>query len=459
MIFLFKQLKPTALMKNNTLVVLQREYLTRVKKKSFIITTLIMPLLMVVLMFAPALLMNVGKDAKTFIVVDQTGLYSKAFASDSKNSYVFMQDTAFARDSLKSGNYTAMLVLLQRNDTSNAQNIQMYYAESEPSLEVVGGIKDRVKTQLQSVLMQQIEGIDEKVFEKINRASVELSSQDIQTGVQSYVEVKTVFGFVCGFLIYFFVFIFGSQIMSGVLEEKQNRIVEVIVSSVKPMQLMLGKVLGLALVGFTQILIWVVFGFLLITVGGLIAGSGVNVQDIASSGMPGGMMGDIAGSGSVGGVDASAMTELMNNVQNMIASINIPYLVLMFFFYFLGGYFLYASLFAAVGAAVETQEETSQFMLPITIPLILAIIVTSNIIMEPNGPIAFWFSIIPFTSPIAMMARLPFGVPMWEVALSLGLLVIGFLFTTWLASRIYRVGILMYGKKISWRELWKWVRY
>ncbi|MDR0763284.1 MAG: ABC transporter permease [Bacteroidales bacterium] len=441
-------------MKNNTLVVLQREYFTRVKKKSFIITTLLMPLLMVVLMFAPALLMNVGKDAKTFIVVDSTGLYSQAFVSDVKNSYVFMQDTASARDSLKSGNYTAALVLLPRNDTSNIQNVQMYYAESEPSLEVTGDIKNRVKTQLQSVLMQQIEGIDEKVFEKINRASVEFSSQDVQTGVQSYVEVKTVFGFVCGFLIYFFVFIFGSQIMSGVLEEKQNRIVEVIVSSVKPMQLMLGKVFGLALVGFTQILIWVVFGFLLITVGGLIAGSGVNLQDIASNGAMGGMTG-----GAMGGVDVSAMTEMMNNIQNMIASINIPYLVLMFLFYFLGGYFLYASLFAAVGAAVETQEETSQFMLPITVPLILALIVTSNIIMDPNGPIAFWFSMIPFTSPIAMMVRLPFGVPVWEVALSLGLLVLGFLFTTWLASRIYRVGILMYGKKITWRELWKWVRY
>ncbi|MDR0619613.1 MAG: ABC transporter permease [Bacteroidales bacterium] len=440
-------------MKNNILVVLQREYLTRVKKKSFIITTLLMPLLMVILMFAPALLMNIGKDAKTFLIVDETGLYSQAFTSDSKNNYVFMQDTVVARDSLRSGNYTAMLLIHGRgSDTSNTQNISMYYEQSEPGIDVISDIKSAVKTQLQSVLMQQIEGVDEKVFEKINRTHVELSSQDIQTGLQSYVEVKTAFGFICGFLIYFFVFIFGSQIMSGVLEEKQNRIVEVIVSSVKPMQLMLGKVLGLALVGFTQIFIWVVFGFLLVTVSGLIAGSGVNVQDIAAGGVSAVNMGGQQ-------INASAMTEMMSNIQNMIASINIPYLVLMFLFYFLGGYFLYASLFAAVGAAVETQEETSQFMLPITVPLILAIIVMSNIIMEPSGPVAFWFSMIPFTSPVAMMARLPFGVPIWEIALSLGLLVLGFLLTTWLASRIYRVGILMYGKKITWRELWKWIRY
>jgi ABC-2 type transport system permease protein len=320
-------------MRNNTLVVLQREYLTRVKKKSFIITTLLMPLLMVVLMFAPALLMNVGKDAKTFAVVDETGLYSNAFASDSRNSYVFMQDTSVARDSLRSGNYTAVLLIQSRTDTSGTQNISMYYAQSEPSLEVVDNIKSAVKTRLQSVLMQQTGGVDEKVFEKINRARVELSSQDIQTGLQSYVEVKTVFGVVCGFLIYFFVFIFGSQIMSGVLEEKQSRIVEVIVSSVKPMQLMLGKVLGLALVGFTQILIWVVFGFLLVTVGGLIAGGNVDMQ---------GFVAGSAGGVNINGMEMSAMADMMNNVQNMIASINIPYLVLMFLFYFLGGYFLYA---------------------------------------------------------------------------------------------------------------------
>ncbi|MDR1739777.1 MAG: ABC transporter permease [Bacteroidales bacterium] len=438
-------------MRNNTLVVLKREYLTRVKKKSFIIMTILMPLLMVALMFAPALIMNVGKEAKKFAVIDQTGLYGEAFINDTKNGYAFFQDTAAASDSMRLGHYTAMLVITPRVDTSNVQNVQLFYAESEPSMETMGDIKSSIKTQLQSVLMHKIDGVNKQVFETINNASVEIASQDIKTGVQSYVEVKTVFGYASGFLIYFFIFMFGSQIMSGVLEEKQNRIIEVIVSSVKPMQLMLGKVLGLALVGFTQILIWIVFGFILVTVGGIIAGTGVNMQDLAASGMPAGISGMPS--------ELSEMGNMMSKVQDMIASINLGYLAIMFLFYFLGGYFLYASLFAAVGAAVETQEETSQFMLPITIPLILAIIVGSNIIMEPNGPIAFWFSIIPFTSPIAMLIRLPFGVPAWEVALSLALLIAGFIFTTWLASRIYRVGILMYGKKITYKELWKWIRY
>ncbi|MDR1973382.1 MAG: ABC transporter permease [Bacteroidales bacterium] len=437
-------------MKNNTLVVLQREYFTRVKKKSFVIMTLLMPILMVGLMFAPALLMDIGKEHKTFAVIDETAYYAGVLENSAKSTFVFMSDTASARDSVVKGSYVAMLVIEKRNDTSNVQNMKLFYSESEPSLETVGEITDAIKTQLQSLLMHKIEGVDKQVFDKINKASVEVTSQDLVTGMQSYVEVKTIFGYVCGILIYFFIFIFGSQIMSGVLEEKTSRIVEVIVSSVKPMQLMLGKVLGLAFVGFTQLVIWVVFGFLLVTITSFIAGTAA-APDVSA----------MAGSMQMGGqnIDMSAMTEMAGKVGEMIASINLPYLILMFFFYFLGGYFLYASLFAAIGAAVETQEETSQFMLPITIPLLLALIISTNIIMEPNGQIAFWFSMIPFTSPIAMMVRLPFGVPMWEVGISLALLVAGFIFTTWLASRIYRVGILMYGKKVNYKELWKWIKY
>lgn len=278
-------------------------------------------------------------------------------------------------------------------------------------------------------------------------------------------------GYIGGFLIYFFIFLFGSQVMRGVIEEKTNRIVEIVVSSVRPFQLMMGKIIGIGLVGLTQFGLWVVLTLIIVTGAKPLiapqmttpAAQEINAQSImesqsANQAMP------FQGAASQQAAANQSSNDVSQNLgaQHLfeaLQDINFVLIIGVFIFFFLGGYLLYGSLFAAIGSAVDNETDTQQFMLPITIPLILAIIVLVSGISNPQGGIAFWFSIIPFTSPILMMARLPFGVPEWQVLLSMALLVLTFMGTTWLSAKIYRTGILMYGKKVNYKELWKWIRY
>jgi ABC-2 type transport system permease protein len=263
-------------------------------------------------------------------------------------------------------------------------------------------------------------------------------------------------GYIGGFLIYFFIFLFGAQVMTHVIEEKSSRVIEILVSSVRPFQLMLGKILGIGLVGLTQFILWVVLSAVIIFAAqqiffsdlGIPSSEHIVIDDMFSSST-------LQQAQPVEQNDTPAFREFLASVS----AINFGVMLGAFLFYFLGGYLLYASLFAAIGSAADSETDTQQFMLPVTVPLIISIIVMMNAIMNPDGPIAFWFSMIPFTSPIIMMARIPFGVPAWEVALSGGLLVGTFIFTTWLAGKIYRTGILMYGKKVNYAEVWKWLRY
>ena len=438
-------------MKNNTWVVLQREYTTRVKKKGFFIMTILGPILLVALMFAPALLMQMGDESKTYALVDETGLYSEAFAG-AEDTFEAVADTAAAKAGMRDGQYAGALWIPAAGADSNRQRMVLFYQETDPSMSTIDEIESLAENELRMALMQKESDLDPALFEYINNAKVDVISQDMVTGERSYTEIKSIIAYVFGFLIYGFVFIYGSQIMSGVIEEKSNRIIEVMISSVKPFQLLMGKVLGLAFVGLTQLLLWGVLTLVLTMVIGMLGGGGsmeAAQMAAAQSSMPG--MGT-----------AMPMTEVqatMVEIQAIIESLHIKSLLLFFLAYFLGGYLLYASLFAAIGAAVEDQEDTNQFMWPVTIPLILGILVVATVLKSPDGPLAFWTSIIPFTSPIVMMARIPFGVPVWELVLSLGLLVLGFIGSTWVAARIYRVGILMYGKKGSYKELWKWIRY
>ena len=252
-------------------------------------------------------------------------------------------------------------------------------------------------------------------------------------------------GFIGGILIYMFIFLYGVQVLRGVIEEKTSRIVEVIISSVKPVQLMMGKIVGIAAVGLTQFVLWVVFTLILVSVAqGLFLPDNLDPEMIAQ-GSPAMQMSD--------------SEELAMGMMDTIANINFPLIIGMFLFYFMGGYLLYASLFASVGAAVDSEADTQQFMMPITIPLILSFVVGSSIIENPDGAVAFWFSMIPLTSPVVMMIRIPFGVPVHELIMSMSFLILGFLGTNWLAARIYRVGILMYGKKVNYAEILKWLRY
>jgi ABC-2 type transport system permease protein len=256
---------------------------------------------------------------------------------------------------------------------------------------------------------------------------------------------------------------FGSQVMRGVIEEKSNRIVEVIISSVKPVQLMFGKIIGIALVGLTQFLLWIILTFLIVTAfqATQSANFGKNNKENSTTFSPSNNSPLPMNAVNTGTPDMSQVNkeEMMNDVTNALKTVNFGVMISMFLFYFMGGYLLYGSLFAAIGSAVDNESDTQQFMLPITIPLIFALIMAQFVTNNPGGPVAYWLSIIPFTSPIIMMIRIPFGVPIHEIILSMTLLVFGFILTTWLAAKIYRTGILMYGKKISYKELWKWLRY
>lgn len=436
-------------MKNNTLVVLQREYMTRVKKKSFLIATILVPVLMVGLVFSSAWIANIGGSKTSFAVVDETGLYADAFVSDEYDTFEYVADTAEAFADMREGKYEVLLWLPAGSQDSNRQHIKLFYEKTEPSVTKLDKIETITETRLRMELLQRESDIDQETFTYINNAKTDIVSQNRKTGERSYTEVKTILAYVLGFLIYMFIFMFGNMIMAGVIEEKSSRIIEVMISSVKPMQLLMGKVLGLVLVCLTQFLVWIVLTSILMLVVGLLAGGSVDAAQIAAAqtGMPADRM------------PVGELQEMMMDIQSIVASLHIKQLALFFLVYFLGGYLLYASLFAAVGSAVEKEEDASQFMLPLTVPLIVALVITSNVLQNPSGPLAFWGSMIPFTSPIVMLARIPFGVPAWELALSIGLLVIGFVASIWVASRIYRVGILMYGKKGSYKEFWKWIRY
>ncbi len=268
-------------------------------------------------------------------------------------------------------------------------------------------------------------------------------------------EISMAIGYINGFIMYMFILLFGVQVMRGVIEEKTNRIVEVIISSVKPFQLMMGKILGIAAVGLTQFVAWIILTIALVTTLQPLILPDNTMEKIQNQ------QTEMLQSGGIQQAQPVNTENLadFNSIFDSLKQVNFVLIIAVFLFYFLGGYLLYASLFAAVGAAVDNETDTQQFMTPITIPLIIALVVMLNAISNPEGPLAFWFSIIPFTSPIVMVARVSFGIPVWELLLSASLLIITFLATTWMAGKIYRVGILMYGKKVNYAELWKWMKY
>jgi ABC-2 type transport system permease protein len=296
------------------------------------------------------------------------------------------------------------------------------------------------------------------------KTNIDISTIKINEGgdeQKSYTEISMVIGLFSGILIYFFIFMFGSQVMRGVIEEKTSRIIEVIISSVKPFQLMMGKIIGVALVGLTQFMLWVVLTFIIITAvvtpltsktSG--AGKSALTEQVLKSNAA-----NISPDNAKEIIKSTEGDEGVNEVLDALNSINFPVMIGAFIFYFLFGYLMYAALFAGIGGAVDSEADTQQFMLPLTAPLILSMVLVQFIIQEPDGPMSFWLSIIPLTSPVVMMVRIPFGVPYFQVFLSMALLILGFLGTTWIAGKVYRTGILMYGKKINYKELWKWLRY
>ncbi len=439
---------------NKIWLVIQREYLTRVRKRSFIIMTILGPILMAAF-YALLIFVAISEEEKEHrvMVVDTSPVklgdalkYYNIRRPHSKLRFVWKYDNYNqARDSIYNEEYSSIL-FIPRDPVAHPAGMFLAFKE-RPSM----SIKNAIEIELEKIIEEQkllMYNIDPAVFDSV-RVKVNLFEKKIketETGVREEVEFaeqKYVVSFISGMLIYIFILMYGIQVLRGVMEEKSNRIVEVIVSSVKPFQLMIGKIIGISLVGLTQFLIWVVFSGVVITVISLVFAPSL-MEQVQS--------GSIKTQAEIGGMEVGSMLELFQIT-------NLPVMIGMFIFYFLGGYLLYSSLFAAVGSAIDSESDSQQFMLPITMPLIFSIAIGQSVLNNPEGPLAQLFSFIPLTSPIVMMVRIPFGVAYWELGVSALLLIGGFIFTTWLAARIYRTGILMYGKKVTYKELWKWLWY
>ena len=432
---------------NKILLIIEREFLSRVKKKSFLIMTVLGPILFAGITIIPTWLAMRDSTQTTVSVLDKSGLFAKRLKSNKETVFVSIdgsEDKA-KQNLMKAGEHQMLLVIGETNGNTSP-DIRIF-SESNPSLDLVHSIEGQINSELKNVQLKS-SGIDPALVEKIK------PDVDIKTTVlndegekEGSSAAATIVGFGAGFLIYIFIFLYGSQVMTGVMEEKTNRVVEVIISSVRPFELMLGKIVGVAMVGLAQFLLWMILSYGITTVAGTIMASQTGKQQTI----------EVAG-------DPEASKEMKkkmgkSGILKELQNVNLVSVVMYFMFYFLGGYLLYSAMFAAVGAAVDNQQDAQQFMLPITIPIIGAIVMAQFIIKDPNSNLAFWMSVIPFTSPIIMMIRIPFEPPFWQMLLSMVSLILGFLGTTWMAGKIYRVGILMYGKKVSYKELWKWMRY
>ena len=435
---------------NKIWIIIQREYLTRVRNKTFLLSTFLLPLVMVLFLFGSTWFAIRSREQHRIAVVNDPGFFKANLKGDS-NNVIFSFDPSV--DSLNYGNkgYDGVLYLpAAGRDYALISNKQI-------GLGAKGFIEEQLNKAIEDNLLQQ-RGINKSTLDSISKATddaVVLTNKVKEKNGkarESNAGLAYGIGFGSGILIYITMFIFGAMVMRGVAEEKMNRIAEVIVSSCKPFELMLGKIIGIAGVGLTQFLLWIALIFL-IGWGAQLLLSPETMQQVQEAqqqqqNIPGGDGGSMA-------------MKFMQARNSVVEGANWPLIIGCFLFYFLGGYLFYASLFAAIGSVVnEDPQEAQSLMLPITMPIIFGFIILTSSLQNPNSPIAVWASIIPFTSPIVMMGRIPFGVPetvsYWQLALSMLALVGGFLFTTWFAGKVYRTGILMYGKKASWKEMMKW---
>ena len=427
-------------------LILKREYITRVRNKTFLLSTFLLPIAMILFIFGSAYFAATSKDNLKKIAVINYPSYLKENLQSDSSRLQFNFTTAVDSINFKSKGYDAVLNL---NNDSIGKKFTIH-SNKQLGLNTKETLEDRLDKAYEKDQLQQ-KGIRKEILDSINKKSKGLftvenrvanesgKSQEVNAAINYGV------GFGSGILIYITMFIFGTMVMRGVMEEKTNRIAEVMVSSVKPFELMMGKILGIALVGLTQFALWIILVMALTTVAGLfLPNEMIQQAGAANQAMPGG-----------GGSTAMAMK--MMELQKNISNVNWLLVLSCFAFYFLGGYLFYASLFAAIGSVInEDPQEAQSLMLPITMPIIFAFIIMSSNLNTPDSPIMVWASMIPFTSPIVMMGRIPSGVPWYQLLTSMALLVAGFIFTTWLAGKIYRTGILMYGKKASWKEMFKW---
>ncbi len=431
-------------------IIIQREFMTRVKKKSFILLTILMPFIFAALIMVPLMLATIeGDEQKTVMVVDKTGRYVGSLKSTANYAFV---PTADNKDEFYTEDSEVEAVVQITADLAKNPKAVTIYSPREVKAELLSYVEtclgEQVRREkLSAYNIPELETIIADIQTDFHVATVKRNAEGDETSSNTYIAMTA--GFIFTFLIYMFVMSYGGMVMQSVMEEKTNRIVELMVSSVKPFQLMMGKIIGVALVGFVQLAIWGVMLSIILVVCGSVFGlsTAPAVPAVAGADAQMAAMAQQAG----GGEAAEIMSALMG----------LPYaeLGIMFVLYFVGGYLLYASFFAAVGASINAQEDSSQFIMPVVLIMVFGLYAAMYSVENTNGPLAFWASIFPLTSPIVMMVRIPFGVPWWEEVLSLGLLFATSMAFVWISARIYRVGILMYGKKPSLREMLKWVRW
>jgi len=458
---------------NKISLIIMREYLTRIRKKSFIIMSILGPFIFAAYILIPMYFATLeDKEEKTVVVLDESKIFTEygaggpSFVIPETEYLKFQVIEGVPLETFKLGfeesGYYAVLYI-----PSNILNSEssLIYSTNQTSVEVTDYLRRAMENEIEHLKLTTHDIADiEKIIAEVE-TSIQLRNikwtKDGETK-ESITEVVMMVGVMGGMLVFFFIFFFGSQVMRGVIEEKVSRIIEVIISSVKPFQLMMGKIIGVGLTGLTQFLVWIIFSSVLVF--GIKAAffpelNQTPTEQVIASDLfdPGagnlseGLQGDKT--------SPEEETDVAGEIFASLKSINAGIMIGSFLFYFIFGYLLYAAMFAVVGSAVDNETDTQTLIMPVILPLILGMYVMINAINNPDGALPFWFSMIPFTSPVVMMARIPFGVPWWQMAVSGSLLLGTFLGMTWIAGKVYRTGILMYGKKNSYKEIWKWLRY
>ena len=430
-------------------LIIKREFIAKVRNKSFIVMTFLSPLLFVGIGVFVGFLASMDKDVATQIAIhDESGLFTNEFKNDANTHYIDISFMPFqtAKDTAKN-NYDGLLYIPKVDSIQQLIKQVEYISEDSPSIDFISDVEHIVDSTLTSDKLKKL-GFDAKKIEqaKVN-SNLKLSKFTGEETVKGINEIKLFLGGAFGYLIMMFIVIYGNFVMRSVIEEKTNRIIEVIISSVKPFQLMMGKIIGNSLAGILQFLIWALVGGILF----FIVTSFFGLQMGASSAVSP----DV-----IANAEVSSFSQNLPLYINEFKSLPIATLLISFIIYFIGGYFLYSSFYAAIGAAVDSETDSQQFLLPIILPLILGVYIGFfTVLNDPHGTIATIFSIFPLTSPIVMLMRIPFGVPLWQLILSMVILFANFILVVWFAAKIYRVGILMYGKKPTWKELYKWLKY
>lgn len=446
---------------NKLWIIIKREYLSKVKKKSFFVMTILGPILMTLLVVLPSLLRNSTTERYHIVVVDEIeksiiegdtiSFFKGKFKNTENLIFSYSDNIEESQKLLLKGECDGVLELANTNDDPPIKSF-LFYADNEPSLDANTDIKTQTKEIFKNSVLKVNYDMTNEDIKTINDPKIDFYTKDIRTGEDSQSELKMILASILAFVIYFFIFLFGGQVMRSVGEEKTSRIVEVLASSVKSVYLLFGKIIAVALLGLTQIFFWVVLTLV------LVGGVSIAQPDIFKPQE----QKEIQLSQRVVNVDAvdfaSEGNTFTKQALQTIQNIDFTLIISMFVIYFILGYFLYASLFGAAGALLDNDTDNSQFTLPITIPMIFSIICLPMVFNNPTGSVAVWLSIIPFTSPVIMLVRVPFGIPVWQLILSIVLLLVSIWLSVYFAAKIYRTGILMYGKNITWKEVFKWFR-